>query len=494
MNVDQDNRNLLSLMDHRVCGIVVFCLYGFFLFPAMPSVGDAADYGALIRQGEFSIRTVHIGYYLFAYPFVMLGHTLGLSTTLSLNLLSATCMALAVAFSNLFYMSLGCHRSVCNLAALIFGTSGIIWYHAEFGELQALLVLQIVVSLYAFLKERPILSAGVYAFALLTSQAAAPIGLCFLLFAYWKKSWQLLVKFSVACSLMFAIGVAPIAGDYFFGPRGLFPSMGYYQTGPVSKMLLYFAYRLLENHTVWLAPLAVGVVSSLKEAKPIVVLTLVMWIPHAWVNLKLGHIEYGFAWMPLFLMTSLMASLGAHVIWRRFSRSMWVGLCSIGALFALGALLTYFLYLAPKNNDAVEMTALIRATADETKRGEVVASPYVGFVYVYETAPETADVWKSNWITWPQASSGWETIMQSSRPVFLLVSKPHTHVFRRWLFGNAFVISLIGSERSQQFLMEGDSAVVEEAIQYFPSGFILNLVAEHGSARLYRVGKYNPSM
>jgi hypothetical protein len=400
-----------------------------------------------------------------------------------------------VVFANLFYRDLGYNRSVCNLAALILGSSGIIWYHAEFGELQALLMLLIIISLFAFLKERPVFAAGMYASAMLTSQAAAPLGLCFLLFAYWKKSWPIFLRFSVAFSLMFVLGVAPIAEDYFFGPRGLFPSMGYYQNGPVSKMLLYFCYRLLENHTVWLVPLMVGVVSCLKQEKRLLLLTLAMWIPLAWLNLKLGHIEYGFAWMPFFFITSLLASLGAHAIWCRFYRSIWAGFWSSTVLVIVGSLLAYLLYVLPKSNDAKDLTRLVRETAAETREGTVIASPYVGFVYVYETAPETADVWKANWVMWPPVGREWEAIVRSHDPVFVLVSKPHTHVFRKWILGNLLAIVLRDSEQNPQYLMEGASETVEDARQNLPSEFFLRLVAEQGNTQLYRLQKVSdPSL
>ena len=48
------------------------------------------------------------------------------------------------------------------------------WYHAEFGEVQALLMLCIVSSAHLFTNRCSIAAGALFGFALLVSQAAAP--------------------------------------------------------------------------------------------------------------------------------------------------------------------------------------------------------------------------------------------------------------------------------------------------------------------------------
>lgn len=73
--------NCLEALGPRALGLSFLMLYLCMTFPAMPTVGDAADYAASIRHSDFGTRTVHIGYNIFSYPVVQLGTQLGLSTT-----------------------------------------------------------------------------------------------------------------------------------------------------------------------------------------------------------------------------------------------------------------------------------------------------------------------------------------------------------------------------------------------------------------------------
>jgi hypothetical protein len=195
--------------------------------------------------------------------------------------------------------------------------------------------------------------AGIlFAVSLLTSPAAVPTLLCFVFLGYWRGSWPMLSRFLLACGLAFLIGVAPVAQDYFFGPRGLFASMGHHPSRSVLKMVLTFGYRLVENQTVWAILLLSGTVVALRNLRHLVGFALVLWIAHAPMNLRLGHIEYGFGWMPVYVATSLLAAIGADQLTRRLFSSPRRRWLALAALVVLGGVLSYQLYVFPKRDDA----------------------------------------------------------------------------------------------------------------------------------------------
>ena len=452
---------ILSAINHKQLGLLFLALYLVLLFPAMPVVGDAADYASSIRQGDFGTRTIHIGYNIVAFPFMVVGSWLGQSATTILNMLAAFCMAGSIAVLHQLYCSLGCARSTAALACIVFGTTGIIWYHAEFGEVQALLILLIVTSIYLFIRGQAILAGGLFGFTLLVSQAAVPTIVCFPLIAFWKRSREDFMKFGVASSLVFVVGVAPIAEDYFFGPRGVIPSMEYYPSGSLLVTIAYFVYRLVENHTIWTVWFVVGLVVSYKEMPHILVGTVVLWCSHVWLNLRLSHIEYGFAWMPFFIMSSLVIAIGAEWTYKQnFRRSKIVEVVVLLCI-VLSATFSCILYVLPKRIDAISLQNVVKDTKTLLGSGTVLATPHVGFVYVYETDPAVADVWKSSWKPLPSDVSSWEKLMLGDQPIFVLLYRHHTHILRRLVVDGFIGPLFLSNAKRAQYREEG--AVISEA-------------------------------
>lgn len=462
-------------------------LYLALVFPAMPAVGDAADYAASIRHGDFGIRTIHIGYNLIVFPFVFVGGWFGQSTTAILNTLAVFCMAGAIAILHRFYISIGCERSISALACIVFGTSGIIWYHAEFGEVQALLILLIVTCLYWFVTGRSIVAGILFGFTLLVSQAAAPTVVCFPLIAFWRRSWEAIIKFGLSSSLSFVLGVAPVAQDYFWGPRGVIPSMEYYPSGSLLITAAYFIYRLIESHTVWTVFLVIGMIVSYRQLPHIFVGVVALWGTHAWLNLRLSHVEYGFAWMPFFILSSLVIAMGAtwaydrHLVQRKWTEVS-LPLCVI-----LGAALSCVLYVMPKRLDAISLQGIVRDVRAVIGNETLLATPHIGFVYVYETDHSAVDVWQSSWKPLPEDAASWDALMSDGRQVFLLLYKPQTHVFRRLIVDGPIGVLLLSEAKRDRYREEGAVVSKEEIRESLPNYLSLSKIASWTKADLFEI-------
>ncbi|HUT73655.1 MAG TPA: glycosyltransferase family 87 protein [Armatimonadota bacterium] len=474
-----------------ICVGGVALVYAVFVFPALPPVGDAADYAALIRKGEFGVRTVHIGYYVLAYPFAQLAQVVDLPLALCLNVLAALCMvaAVAIAFWIAKLLRLDDGAAACVMLALAF--SGIFWYHAEFCELQALLMLMVFLSLALFLARRPVGSGIIFAAAMLTSQAAAPSALCFLYLAYRSRTWRSLALFAASFTFAFGVGVAPIARDYFFGPRGAFPSTQYYPAGSALKMVLYWAYRLAENFTVWLVAMAYGLVLAWRRARQVLAFAAVLWIGHAWVNLRLGHIEYGFAWMPAYLGASMLAGIGAVGVARRLWDNPKARVGVLAVWVVLSAVLSGWLYVWPKRADAEAFRLVAHQVRQRVGNATVIAAPHVGFVYVYETQPEVANVWRGTWVNVPSTAHDWRQLASRHGLLYLLSFRGRPHVFRVWLFNNRLARRYLEPEARKRFTEEEDD-IVQQARDSLPENMALVRVgAWRPHTELWRVVAHN---
>ncbi|MDQ3230775.1 MAG: hypothetical protein M3Q07_03060 [Pseudobdellovibrionaceae bacterium] len=479
-------REIAATVDDRQLAILFLAIYWAMVFPAMPVVGDAADYAASIRQGDFHTRTIHIGYNILVFPFVTVGSVLGLSSTISLNLLAGVCMAGSVAILHRLYLAIGCGRSTSTLACIVFGTAGIIWYHAEFGEVQALLTLLIVSCLYLAIQGHAVAAGCLFGFSLLVSQAAVPTAVCFPLIAYWKKSWEQFIKFGIFSGLAFLAGVAPIAQDYFWGSRGVVPSLTYYPSGSLFVSIVYFVYRIVENHTIWTVWFVVGLFVLYRQMPHILIVAGALWCSHLWLNLKLSHIEYGFAWMPFFIVSSLIAAIGAESMAlsrRRTVLAEWtIPLCIL-----VGFTLSSALYVLPKRTDAISLEGIVHEVRKRLGENTVLATPHVGFVYVYETDPAVSDVWQSSWEALPADSASWKRLMSTKLRVFVLLYKHQTHIFRRLVVDGPIARAFLSEAKRNQYREEGAGISESELRESLPMDFCLIVTATWSEAALFEV-------
>jgi hypothetical protein len=475
-----------SLVPAIGCGLAFLILYALLVFPVFPPVGDASDYAYRLRAGEFVSRSSHIGYLLLAYPVASLAGAIGIPLTVALNLFAAVCMAAAIAVSQRLYAALGVCSRTATLASIILGTTGIFWYHAEFAEVQALLMLLLLSSLACYLSGRSVIAGILFAVSLLTSPAAVPTLLCFVFLGYWRGSWPMLSRFLLACGLAFLIGVAPVAQDYFFGPRGLFASMGHHPSRSVLKMVLTFGYRLVENQTVWAILLLSGTVVALRNLRHLVGFALVLWIAHAPMNLRLGHIEYGFGWMPVYVATSLLAAIGADQLTRRLFSSPRRRWLALAALVVLGGVLSYQLYVFPKRDDAVKLNEIIHEVDRTVGRAAVVTGRHAGFAYNFAITRQSNRIRESEAVPRPATPRHWRRLRAEHERIYVLVHHPPTSWLRRAMFDNSLAQRMVGAARRE--LMEEGGSDFERAIRRaLPREWRLTSVRRWPQADLLRV-------
>jgi hypothetical protein len=429
-------------------------LYLTCVFPAFPPQGDAADYAALIKHGVFNIRTSHIGYFAFAYPFAQLANLLSMSLTITLNVLAAVCMGIAVGLSHKIYRQLLPYPAAATFGTIALGSSGIFWYHAEFAEVQALLMLTMFLSVLLYLRRRPISSGALFAGAMLVSQAAAPSAVLYPVMAMRDRNWKRFVTCVLAGTFFLALGVAPVAGDYFLGPRGVSKSLHYYPSGSIVKMLLLFGYRLVENHTILVFPLILGAFVAVSRARWFVAMATALWIAHAWLNLRLGHIEYGFAWMPVYLATAGFIGVGLEHMRGNASRIGHPFRHLSAALLCVAAILAGVLYVLPKRRDAVELQRLVHEIHEQAGDRIVIIPDHQGFVYTYEVEPHIANAFTGSWKNVPASRQDWAALVKSNGTVFVFAYEPHTHIFRRWIFDNPIAHRLIDRHRLADWMSD----------------------------------------
>jgi hypothetical protein len=317
-----------------------------------------------------------------------------------------------------------------------------------------------------------------------------PTAVCFPLIALWKRSWKGFIKFGVSSIFVFVFGVAPIAQDYFFGPRGVIPSMDYYPSGSLLVTVAYFIYRVLENHTIWTACLVVGLVVSYKEMQHVFVGAVVLWASHVWLNMRLSHVEYGFGWMPFYVISSLLVAMGYEWIHNKyFSRSRW-GEITLPLCIIVSSTLSCTLYVWPKRMDAVFLQNVVRDVRKIVGDATVIATPHVGFVYVYETDPAVSDVWASSWKPLPNIAASWETQMAREHPTLLLLYRQHTHLFRRLIVDGPGRLILSESKR-YQYREEGAVISEAEVRESLPRDFCLRVIASWANAHLYEISSHD---
>lgn len=465
-------------------GLLALLVYSITLFPVFPVVGDAADYAALVRQGVFDVRTGHIGYYVFAYPFAQLAFLLGIPVVWMLNWLAAVCMAGAVLAAYDLFHSLNLSRVEALVAAAVFATTGIIWYHALFAEVQAMLMVCVIGSYALFCRRHFVWTGLVFALALLVSQAAAPCAPVFLLLAYCRGAWKGLLISAGVGAVAFVIAVAPVAGDYFYGPRGIFPSLEYYQSVPLSRTLALFAYRLAENHTLLLPWVFLGVILAGRWRPETLAFAAVLFVGNAWTARRVGHIEYGFPWMPVYLGTSLLAALGLVWLAGKVQQRPLRYLALVLPL-ALSAVLSWNDYVAPKRRAAIAHWHALKEVHQHIGDARLFAIPHVGFTYSYLNFPQFANVLHSPWVMMPQSEPAWSEKLSQSAGSYAVTIDIDAHPLRQWIFQQPLIISKLSEQQLQSFRSEMDTGADE--LRQLPAGWNLELVQRNGDLQLFRI-------
>lgn len=441
--------------DGVVVGILMLGLYVLTRFPALPPVGDAADYVQLVAHGIWDRRAAHVGYYVLARPSVLLGQLGGMTPMAALSLLAATCTAATVFLLHRLLARFGLSRRPAAAAAVVYATAGLTWYHALFPELQALLLFLILLAYWAMLAERPILSGAAAATGLLVSQAAAvalpALGALWLIRGRRSEA----LRCVIAAALVFGIGVAAVVGEYFNGSRGVGPSLGYYQPATISRTLALLALRLLESHTILVLLLPIGLGAAWRCSRPLLWWGIALVPPHLWTAARVGHIEYGFVWMPVLLWTSALIGLGLTAGGGRAAGRM----TAVG-LAGAAAAASWFAFIQPKRQDASEFARVVDEAAALVGHRRLVAQPHVGFVFMQRTAPGVPDVWRGQWLRPRTTPAEWSRLLGEADTLAVLEYRPAPQPIREAVVRLAGTAAGWPPERTLHLAREIDDDVV----------------------------------
>lgn len=461
-------------------------LYGINVFKCYPLVGDAADYASLVSHGVVTVRTTHIGFYILYYPFYRLPRLAGLDCDWVANGFTSLLAALAVAVLYLFLREIisgdhGRREMVAVLGACFYGLAGLIWYHAEFAEVQSAMLLVTFLALVAFVRKSYMLSGAILGFAALISQACAPAGLWFVALAFTRRvGLRKFLVFALSFAVVLAAGVLPVFNDFIHGPRGLLPSTEYYHPAPITKTVLTFGYSALESFWL-LVPLLILSARPLLREKELFWMALASVPGFLCLGCRLCHVEYGFVWMPLYALITAVLAIGWESVQRRLPSpgDTWV---TAGLVFIFAAT-TYFTYLKPKYDQTREANECLVRIAREVEDGLLVAAPHVGFVYAHRIWPETADVTQAGWSMDARSALEWSLLPESSPCVYVLDYTPPSHFLRRLILDNSLARAHLPEEKRLQFLSEFDA--MSDEVRALDPTLSPEAVISCGSTRLW---------
>jgi hypothetical protein len=439
-------------------GVLFVALYGLTAFPTPPPVGDAADYTAILRGGVLPERMApHVGYYLLGRPVMLLGTMLGTPATVVAHGLATVAMAGSIAFAYLIFRQLALTRFISVTAALILGTSGLVWYNALQGEVTAVCMFLLLGSMLLFLHDRPLSSGAAFGLALLVTQLAAPWAVTFPVLAAWRRNWRSLALATCAGTVILVAGVAPVAHDYFYGVRGAFNVAERLQPVSLPKFVLYSGYRLLESFTILVPAIVLGIFVAARRCRIVVVLAGLLLLATSAISIRSLHVEYGVTWIPAFPGLAALAAIGisaAANTFRSVKRRHGAAVAVVVAVVAVAAILTGVLYVQPKRADAIRFAREARVLSSIAGSARVVAAPEEGMAYVGVTQPDAPDVWSSSWVMAPITSEEWQRILSTYGAMVAFEIDPEPHLLRRWLFNNSLARRYLNENQRAEFTSE----------------------------------------
>jgi hypothetical protein len=364
------------------------------------------------------------------------------------------------------------------------GLSGLYWYNALLGEVNALCMFLQLASATLFLRRRAIGAGALYGLALLVSQLAVPWAVVFLFFALWRGQWRDLALATLAGTVTVALGIAPVFDAYLYGPRGVITVAEHSQSVSVPKLIFYFCYRVLTSFTIAVLPLLVGMVSAARRHKPALALAIILTVTTSALSIRSPHVEYGVTWMAALFGFAALAGIGLQTITARFARTKDHFLPQAAFLLVLG-LLTWRFYVEPKRSDAERFASSMRTLASIVRGATVVAAPEEGMAFVYLTQPDARNLWGANWRLTPRNRAGWDLLL-ASPPVYGFTTHPESHVFRRFLFNNPLAVrALDPSQRAHLTAEQTDELSDQLAVT---AGYIRSeLILDTGYLRVWRL-------
>lgn len=223
---------------------------------ALPN-GDAAVYAQQIARGDYSQRTVHLGYFLLGS---LLKPFSSAPSDRALNLLNALLGAGTVALAYLLAMALLRRQAAAVTAGLLAATNYVLVSNAVYAEIYAAQAFFLLLALLLWLKARPVAGGASLAAAALTSPAtvfALPA------FPLLRPSLRALLRMALATAAVLIVALVPVLEDYLFGGRGLLEAA----TAPVdlAAALLKEGFEVAVGFSATLPLVVVGAVEVVRR-------------------------------------------------------------------------------------------------------------------------------------------------------------------------------------------------------------------------------------
>jgi hypothetical protein len=426
-------------------------------------MGDAADYGSLVLNHAFNLRTTHIGFYLVYYLFWEINKlTIHIPFDYFSNLLTAVWGALTIPvlffiINDLINAETPRKTYLAIYGTVTYGLAGLVWYNIEFAEVQALWLLLLFLSFLVFLRKRYWISGVLLAAAALVSQACAPAIVWFIAIAITRRIRVVkLIEFFAAFSIALVLGILPVYHDFLWGPRGVFTVYSTSNYQPINPIKLFLSLGDTFAESFWL--LSIFFILSIKyifKQKDILWISLLSLVSCVYLGRRLAQSEYGFIWLPLFFVVALWIPFGVdYVLSKLPSKYMKATAAFIGIAFLIITLTTYIL---PKKIAAESSPRCLKEIHEFAADDTILTSAFVGFAYAHENNPGVIDVWNFPWKIVSTDPEDYERYRNGAN-VYLLDYAYPSYFLRKTLLDNSITRRYLSESRIKQYVADGDYA------------------------------------
>lgn len=186
---------------------------------ALPN-GDAALYMQQIENRDFTVRSIHLGYYWIGTLFTDL---LPISADYSLGIMNAVFGALSITLIYFMAYSISRQHHGALMASLILLTNYMFVYNSVYAEMYISQAFFLLLALYLWLLRIPIWSGTAFAMSFLISPSTAFAIPCFIVI---RPKLRPLFLFGVAASLISGFALWPHREEYLLGHRGVLTNLG----------------------------------------------------------------------------------------------------------------------------------------------------------------------------------------------------------------------------------------------------------------------------
>lgn len=287
------------------------CVLGFLAFwsltPPTLASADAAVYAEQIEHGDFTSRPVHLGYYAIGAGWRRL---VPVFDDHALNLLSGVAAALTLGLVFLLGRALTGDGPAAACGALALAVHHPFVDNATNAEVYMLQTLFLVLAAALWLRGRALGSGLAFAASALVTPAsllAAPG------FALVRPRWRPLVRFGLVVALVLGAVLAPLAGDYLFGGRGLLRSAA--EPFALMPALAKEAYETVVGYFAFLPFVAIGAwrLARTPALRRYGLALVALWAAFLFAGEKFGDVPVQ---LPTYVLLAPVGALGVATLLR----------------------------------------------------------------------------------------------------------------------------------------------------------------------------------